>query len=454
MERKEDIGRMHTAGLTIDFEYGELWRGLHRSNPLSFKRPYSWIVYKDRDKYMAEDWRGRIRFEDDDASEVINSCINALPEMGGLIFIKSGIYDLYSQLTINDKYVWICGEGRGVQFHDVGTVLRKQFDGDLISISYSDPNASGFIIEKLKIEGNRTEHTGRGISISSAKGWILRDVIIRNCGGNALYVENCGWHRLVNVFCGACDGHIIYYTSTGDWLWVNVEADTVMTDDKDAVYLSGSPGIIINSHFESGIDHGRHGIYIGSTTVFVIGCFIGFCGYHGIHAYNSSKCVIMGNRIVDVNCRDLTAGAYISLASSECLVIGNVFDRSTSNYGHPKYNVRVTRDDNIIVYNRFIPDPEVGTIIDTGSGNKFKGNINYPTENSGVAVFSGDGSTTTFRIEHGLANTPSKYVVSPLTPDADASRTITVDSTYITITFDTAPPSGTDNIKFGWWAEV
>ena len=70
MERKEDIGRMHTAGLTIDFEYGELWRGLHRSNPLSFKRPYSFTVYKDRDKYMAEDWRGRIRYEDDDASEV------------------------------------------------------------------------------------------------------------------------------------------------------------------------------------------------------------------------------------------------------------------------------------------------------------------------------------------------------------------------------------------------
>jgi len=93
------------------------------------------------------------------------------------------------------------------------------------------------------------------------------------------------------------------------------------------------------------------------------------------------------------------------------------------------------------------------SVIDEGTS-IWKNNPLYVTENSGVATFSGDGSTTTFRIEHGLVSTPSKYVVSPLTPDSDASRTITVDDTYITITFDTAPPSGTDNVKFGWWAEV
>ena len=76
------------------------------------------------------------------------------------------------------------------------------------------------------------------------------------------------------------------------------------------------------------------------------------------------------------------------------------------------------------------------------------------TENNGLSAFSGDGTTTEFRIEHRLLSTPSKYGVSPLTPDADASRTITVDDTYIIITFSTAPPSGTDNLKFGWWAEV
>jgi len=83
-----------------------------------------------------------------------------------------------------------------------------------------------------------------------------------------------------------------------------------------------------------------------------------------------------------------------------------------------------------------------------------KHNYGFVTENSGVATFSGDGSTTTFQIPHGLVKAPSKYGVTPLTPDAQAAFTVSVDDTYITITFDTAPPSGTDNLKFGWWAEL
>jgi len=74
--------------------------------------------------------------------------------------------------------------------------------------------------------------------------------------------------------------------------------------------------------------------------------------------------------------------------------------------------------------------------------------------NSGVETFSGDGTTTTFNIPHGLILAPTKYVVSPLTPDADAARTITADDTNIIVTYVTAPPAGTDNLKFGWYAEV
>jgi len=74
--------------------------------------------------------------------------------------------------------------------------------------------------------------------------------------------------------------------------------------------------------------------------------------------------------------------------------------------------------------------------------------------NRGIATFSGDGTTTTFNIPHKLSSTPSKYIVSPLTPDAHASKTITADATNIVITFATAPPAGTNNLKFGWYAEV
>jgi|GEM_PF-3571698 len=440
------------------------YRGKKRLPPVY--RPteaYSYTIFKKGNKYYAKNGETKeVEYKGSDAGEVIQLCIDALGEMGGSIFIKSGIYDLYSPLTINDKYVWICGEGRGVQYHDVGTVLKKHFDGDLISISYSDLNRSGFIIEKLKIEGNRTEHTGGGISISKARGWLLRDVIIRNCGGSALHVENCGWHNLVNVFFGACDDHIIYYKATGDWMWVHVTACTVMTDDKDAVYLHGSSGQIVCSHFESGKEHGRHGIYALWCTSVIVGNFIGFCGYHGIYLDRSPRSVVIGNRFVDVNCRDLSEGSYISIESKYCVVIGNVFERGSSDYGHPKYNVRVTRDDNIVAYNYFIPDPEVSAVLDTGSRNRFKGNINYPTENKGVATITGDGTTTTFTVDiaHGLAK---DKVVCKITLDRDG----TIDKVYLVdtepdgfyetvrvqVTYASAPASG-EEVPIYWSAEV
>jgi len=73
---------------------------------------------------------------------------------------------------------------------------------------------------------------------------------------------------------------------------------------------------------------------------------------------------------------------------------------------------------------------------------------------SDVAIFSGDGSTTQFKVEHGLAKAPSKIIVTPLSPDAKDFAYAEADDTYIYFNFSTAPPSGTDNVKLAWYAEV
>jgi len=81
-------------------------------------------------------------------------------------------------------------------------------------------------------------------------------------------------------------------------------------------------------------------------------------------------------------------------------------------------------------------------------------NYGYTTKNSGTATFSGDGSTTQFKIEHGLVSTPSKVLVTPMSEDASGDFYITADNTYIYINYKTAPPSGTNNIKVSWYAEI
>jgi len=83
-----------------------------------------------------------------------------------------------------------------------------------------------------------------------------------------------------------------------------------------------------------------------------------------------------------------------------------------------------------------------------------KGNIGYVTENSGTATFSGDGTTTQFSIAHGLVSTPTKVQVTPMTADAASDFYVTADDTNIYINYKSAPPSGTDNLKFSWYAEV
>jgi hypothetical protein len=96
---------------------------------------------------------------------------------------------------------------------------------------------------------------------------------------------------------------------------------------------------------------------------------------------------------------------------------------------------------------KVIYDGDAQTTI--GSG----GIINY-TRNSGIAVFSGNGTTTQFAIPHNLASTPNKVIVTPGSANATGQFYVTADSTYIYINYLTAPPSGTNNIVLYWYAEI
>jgi len=168
MERKEDIGRMHTAGITIDFEYGELWRGLHRSNPLSFKKPFSFVVYKDRDKYMAEDWRGRIRFEDDDAYLVIQSAL----DNGRGVFLRAGAYELSDTLVV-DYGRQLIGESTRL------TRLVSPSGKYAIKIESSVGWARHMVVRDLYIDGNG--RAGSGIQINIQKDLVVERIWIYSC---------------------------------------------------------------------------------------------------------------------------------------------------------------------------------------------------------------------------------------------------------------------------------
>ncbi len=76
------------------------------------------------------------------------------------------------------------------------------------------------------------------------------------------------------------------------------------------------------------------------------------------------------------------------------------------------------------------------------------------TKNSDTAAFSGDGSTTQFAIAHGLVAEPSKIQVTPMTEDAAGDFYVTKDSTNIYVNYLSPPPSGSNNVKLSWCAEI
>lgn len=80
--------------------------------------------------------------------------------------------------------------------------------------------------------------------------------------------------------------------------------------------------------------------------------------------------------------------------------------------------------------------------------------ISSYTEGKGSSTKSGDASTTTFTIAHGLGSSPGFYDVVPTSTDADDDFFLTIDSTNITVNYPFAPPSGTNNLTYVWRAAI
>lgn len=71
----------------------------------------------------------------------------------------------------------------------------------------------------------------------------------------------------------------------------------------------------------------------------------------------------------------------------------------------------------------------------------------------GSSTFSGDGSTKSFDISHGFSSKPTAFNVQAETDDASAISHATAGSSNITVNYDTAPPSGTNNVVINYIAK-
>jgi len=413
----------------------------------SFTETASYIIFRQGDTYYAKNGTtGVIEFSGTDAASVIQQAIDAINGKGH-IFIKSGIYNCYTPITYNSESfeLYIEGEAAGLYPKTtLGTVLRKCFDGDLLTLTSSNYNPkANFRLEKLRFDGQRDYYTGRLVVINGPSWSVIKDCVFRDSYGNAIRIEKSKVIRLVR-----CQ---VYFVQTESGVYLNKVADSQIYDLE--VCIGGgegwghtqSTGIaleidegcgleIFGGHFE-----GYYGIKT-SSQITVIGAhfslswsnnvYIGFagCSFIGCYFFNPNNGGFSDQK-----------GANILTISPNVRIIGCYINSGgKATYGYYGYG----SSESLIAHNDFYGTFSISPIRFVG-GEIYRDNIRVKTENSGTATIS---SSTSVTFEHGLAGTPTHVEVG-WKDTGYGDWKWTANATHITITVTN---SGT--YSFSWRA--
>ena len=423
---------------------------------------FSAKVYKDGDRVYAVDSNGRRIAEGeagvDDAS-VIQAALDSLPTNGKLVIVgefvirtklnfKSNIIVDASQAIMKPVNVdcFKLESKDGSQIENV-TLFVGEIDG---SLSERSSGVSGQVKNaRIYCFGKIHDMPDDAIYLTNSENVNIFHPYAENCARNTIEIDSSTVAPCKNVtvyepriYYGKV-GILVADSENGGHENITIIGGECAYNNVNGIqFKSATAGnknckaIGVKVHY-----NGEHGILIwggitGITTVWVENCEVfnngqAGTGYNGIHAFGAgadlrAEAIIKNNLCYD-NQQTQTQeyGIYLSSGCFNCRVEGN--------------DVR---------------NNKVGGIYDYTGANVIKQNIGYTTENSGTATFSGDGTTTQFSIEHGLVSTPSKIQVTAMSEDASGDFYVTADATYIYVNYKTAPPSGTDNIKLSWSAEV
>jgi len=449
--------------------------------------PYSVIVYKDNDKIRAEDAKGKRiswgRSPKDDKS-VIQDAINSLPDDGGKIVLREGTYYVESPIELRSDIV----------FENQGVIKASSKDVMLVK-GY---NIKNFELRGGKYDGARSTYGGEqtskfGLSFENCENFRIVGIYVYDTTSSGLFIQysndfivtqsrfeltgqpNVGYGDGIKVIssekftisdCIAYQtGHCCFDIATSYRFTLTGNVATYSRSRNGFTINTCKWGVLVgnvayqNAHDGVRLENSRR-IIVASNSI----SYNGRCGIKLYTIWDSADCVenvVYGNFISDNNKEGGTDYDGIRLGeeldskkTGYNLVVGNYIIRGSGE--RHKYGIRLRSDaqHNQIFRNHVVWGGELAPILDEGSNNVVRENIGFLTENSGVATFSGDGSAKQFSIAHGLVSEPSKVQVTPMTEDAAGDFYVTKDSTNIYVNYLSAPPSGSDNVKLSWYAEV
>jgi hypothetical protein len=444
--------------------------------PNSFQTEASYVIFTDGTTIKARNGAtGAIDYSGTNASAVIQSAINALTS-GGKIFIKAGTYLINSTLYLGNNLV-LAGEG-------IDATVLKLADGANVDIiqnaNFGVRNNYNIVVTDLTLDGNRANNpsAGNGIYGAFARS-LFFNLKIQNCPNYAIrltgfatgdagrsyntYISHSVIQSNVNgvrfeigtTGVGACDNYVHY----------NIFARN--GNNQIEVYQVSDIEIIGNHFFSAGQGLGLAlgvAVYGWSSDIRVISNTFENLDKEAIlfDATNNyiSNSLIIGNNIWDVGKATNNTYDAIYLKDWKCRYNIVALNRIRVYQATNKYRYAINDDNtggntapNVIIGN-YLSSGATGTLRVATLHRYIKRNVGYITENGGTATFSGTGSQTQFTIAHGLAGTPKMAIVTAGSSDAKGDFYVTYDATNLTVTYATAPPSGTNNVVLNWYAEV
>jgi len=391
----------------------------------------------------------------------IQAAIDAIGERGGRIALSSGLFRISGPVDLNKGYVELCGEGWSWGGH--GSALEAAADIEAIL----KITASYVYVHDLNVLGGYAHGwTNDGVRIGG------QEIILQR-----LNVRAPGRYGISKPVTFPYNYHLYIRDC-------RIDLHELPLDTGAGIYLQGVEGCEISGcHFY----RGRYAIYTheGSSFWRVLGNLfegqpqIGICFLNALRGVFTNNCfsnirreamsfdgknmVVIGN-FIEQPAQELDntySGIYLRSDYSICAgnIIDGDFDTSPNRMKYGIYlKYRETIKTNLISGNTIRRFRTAGLYEELGaaseSGYIIERNIGYITENSGLATFSGDGTTKTFSFAHGLSAIPNHVSIEAKSLDACGDKYWSADATNIVISFATAPPAGTDNINLSWDAKV
>jgi len=492
--RKRYISTRNKQGQTLEDVWVDKYAVSREGLMKVHEGPFSALVAKDDDYVYAVDSDGKTIAEGeagvDDAS-VIQAALDSLTTgrtwkeivkiIGDFTITSSILLDNYTVLDLTQAKLTLS-------------------DNVNDSVIKSEEAVSYVHILNGEINGNKAkQNAGHGISLNGAIGCIIENTIVRNCYRYGIHLYNNPYYcKIINNLVTGCGGSgIAIPTSTSSVVAFNLASGNG-GDGIDAYKLNNVKiiGNTLSNNSLLGI-----GIYSESVDVEIIANWAYGNGQDGIRltAFESTASFPPRYIIISDNIARNSGWSGIRVMGGEDIIISNniCYNNGQAQSGEAgikiidaKYDSTVFNASRISIignrcfdnqttktqeYGILVNNPNGGTVyvtelisnvvvgnktagISHASGtvyrNNLKYNYGYYTEKSGTATFSGDGTTTQFSIKHSLVSTPSKVQVTAMSEDASGDFYVTADATYIYVNYKTAPPSGTDNVKLSWYAEV